>query len=149
MTQLNQDIIDFHESVKQRVTDTISYWANELFQRHSVLEDFSWKQSLFSGPENREGVISGLQVNGEALVSTFGIRDFLFKAEYESKILKEKHPLFAQEIENDKDIQLAEAIEELLDFFHALCTPELCRFFGNRFAVQVNRNGVIVSEINL
>lgn len=145
--QIHNDILSFRRSIVKKVTKIVQDWSNECYGRHPVLKSFLWKQSLFSGPKNRNSVINGLEINDSALISNCGIKDFLFRVETEFSELRTKYPLFVNELESGEEIQLAEAIEELLDFFHMLCTPDFCSFFGNRFSIHVDRENVLISEI--
>ena len=147
--QIHNDIISFRKSTTKKVIKIVHDWAKECYIRHPVLKSFSWKQSLFSGPKNRKSVINGLEINDVAIISDNGIKDFLFRVETEFSELRTKYPLFINEIEAGEEIQTAEAIEELLDFFHMLCTPDFCSFFGNRFSIHVDRENILISEIQV
>ena len=147
--QIHDEISDFRQHIKLKVTGIIRNWSKECYARHPVLNIFSWRQSLFAGPKDRDSVINGLQIDGTALICTQGIKDYLFQVETDFAVLRKRHPLFVNEMEGGKEIQLAEAIEEIIDFFHLLCTPEFCAFFGNRFEVHVSRDDVVISEIKI
>ena len=143
----NDRIDKIAAEIREETINFIRLEADKLFTNHPGLVSFGWEQAPLSRPQNRYNIISMLSVNGQIMVSEWGIKDFLKKHCEHNRKCKEDYPLMGEEI--DKELDLSGAVEELISMFEKICTEAFCRFFGNRFGVFVDRNLTLIYEVEI